>query len=880
MKRAVCWLSVFVPLAAWSLEAAAQDPSDEIYREDRVATFRLTMSAASWNAICNDGGGVGDTWQRADMTWQSEPVVVGVGVKRSGVGTRNLDTPKPAIRLSFNEFEFANPAGPGTPGRKWRGVNRIKLDSMIGNTDQAMMRDRVAYKIFRDVGAPAPRACHARLYVNGSFKGLYTVEEPVRKDFLRYTLNEDGGNLYKSEGYDEFRWRGTSASSYIPDPWIAETNYPGGNYGDLVELINIVNNYPTGEIRTRLNNHINLDGFLRHLAVEAVYGDSDGFNNWGSGGSNNHYWYHRASSNRMEVIKWDPGASQGMYEVSNGFAKGESPLGYAYSRSAITRWIPNDATAWPTLKTKIRAILDGPMTGIQGRIDSIYDQIKSHAYEDPLKGAHANDPAGFTDAEFDAAVTWLKDWYVKRIAYLRTQVGGTTTTPPAAPSGLTATATSSSQINLSWTDASSSETGFEIDRAAASSGPWTQIATVGANVTIYSNTGLTASTTYYYRVRATNSAGDSANSNVASATTQAPPATVPAAPSGLTATATSSSQINLSWTDASSSETGFEIDRAAASSGPWTQIATVGANVTIYSNTGLTASTTYYYRVRATNAAGDSANSNVASATTPSPGTPVTGTGLSGTYYDNEDFTGASVTRTDATVDFNWGSLAPAPGIGPDTFSIRWTGRVRAQYSETYTFTTFTNDGVRLWVEGELLVDKWVQQSGGIEWSAQVALQAGRWYTVQMDYYEGVGNSVARLSWSSPSTPEQVIPQSMLDPALGSPDSRDNDGDGIPNDADLDDDNDGIPDLQDPDRDGDGLTNLAEIATGSDPNDRTSPNAGGGPPAVPDGDNPNGDGSINDRCAVGSIGAPRVPVWVLWLIVGLTFMGLRKREGL
>jgi hypothetical protein len=201
---------------------------------------------------------------------------------------------------------------------------------------------------------------------------------------------------------------------------------------------------------------------------------------------------------------------------------------------------------------------------------------------------------------------------------------------------------------------------------------------------------------------------------------------------------------------------------------------------------------------------------------------PPAGSGLSATYYDNADFTGASATRTDPAVDFDWGAGSPAAGIGSDTFSARWTGRVRASASEPHTFYTFTNDGVRLWVEGELLVDRWVLQSGGIEWSGQVALEAGRWYTVQMDYYENTGNAVARLLWSSPSTPKQAIPQNALDPAMGPPDPRDNDGDGIPNDSDPDDDNDGIPDLQDPDRDGDGAPNVAEASAGTDPDDGTS----------------------------------------------------------
>ncbi|MCK6557574.1 S8 family serine peptidase [bacterium] len=187
--------------------------------------------------------------------------------------------------------------------------------------------------------------------------------------------------------------------------------------------------------------------------------------------------------------------------------------------------------------------------------------------------------------------------------------------PPAAPTNLAANAVSSSQINLAWQDNASDETGFEIDRATTSGGPYTQIATTGANVTTYSNTGLSPNTTYYYRVRATNGAGDSGNSNEAFATTQSPPPP-PAAPTNLTANAVSSSQINLAWQDNSSDETGFEIDRATTSGGPYTQIATTGANVTTYSNTGLSPNTTYYYRVRATNGSGDSNNSNEAFATT------------------------------------------------------------------------------------------------------------------------------------------------------------------------------------------------------------------------------------------------------------------------
>jgi len=122
-----------------------------------------------------------------------------------------------------------------------------------------------------------------------------------------------------------------------------------------------------------------------------------------------------------------------------------------------------------------------------------------------------------------AAMTWLKG-YIS---------GAVTPTPPAAPSGLTASAASASQINLAWTDNASNETAFKVERAASASGPWTEIAgTLAANSASYSATGLSASTTYYFRVRAANASGDSAYSATASATTSAAPVTPPPSTGG------------------------------------------------------------------------------------------------------------------------------------------------------------------------------------------------------------------------------------------------------------------------------------------------------------------------------------------------------------
>lgn len=185
--------------------------------------------------------------------------------------------------------------------------------------------------------------------------------------------------------------------------------------------------------------------------------------------------------------------------------------------------------------------------------------------------------------------------------------------PPAAPSGLTASAASYSQINLTWTDNANNEANMVVARSTTAGGPYTDIATLAANVTSYANTGLTPSTTYYYVVRTRNAGGTSANSSEANATTLS---ALPTSPSGLTATAASVSQINLAWTDNSSNETNFVVARATTAGGPYTDVATLAANVKTYSNTGLAANTRYYYVVRATNSYGASGNSNEANALT------------------------------------------------------------------------------------------------------------------------------------------------------------------------------------------------------------------------------------------------------------------------
>jgi Predicted peptidase len=189
---------------------------------------------------------------------------------------------------------------------------------------------------------------------------------------------------------------------------------------------------------------------------------------------------------------------------------------------------------------------------------------------------------------------------------------------PSTPTGLSANAVSSSRINLSWNDASNNETGFEITRATSAGGPFLPRATVNANVNTFADTGLNASTQYWYRVRAVNFAGASNYSSTASATTQAPPP-APTAPSGLSASSPALQTVLLQWNDNSNNETAFEIWRSVGNDTEFELLATVpggAGSQKSYEDKPVFANVHYYYRVRAIGSPTPSAFSNTVNVAT------------------------------------------------------------------------------------------------------------------------------------------------------------------------------------------------------------------------------------------------------------------------
>ena len=137
------------------------------------------------------------------------------------------------------------------------------------------------------------------------------------------------------------------------------------------------------------------------------------------------------------------------------------------------------------------------------------------------------------------------------------------------------------------------------------------------------------------------------------------------------------------------------------------------------------------------------------------------GNGLHADYYNGMNFDTLKFSRIDPGVDFDWGEGSPGGGITNDHYSIRWTGKIEPRYSGEYTFYMTSDNGRRLWINNQLVIDKWIND-WDIEYSGTITLTAGQLYDIKVEYFEDYGGANARLRWSSASQPKEIIPKNQL----------------------------------------------------------------------------------------------------------------------
>jgi hypothetical protein len=137
-----------------------------------------------------------------------------------------------------------------------------------------------------------------------------------------------------------------------------------------------------------------------------------------------------------------------------------------------------------------------------------------------------------------------------------------------------------------------------------------------------------------------------------------------------------------------------------------------------------------------------------------------TGTGLTGNYFNGMNFETPVLNRVDATINFDWAFTSPAPSVNADRFTARWTGQVQPKYSGEYTFYVTSNNGRRLWINNQLVIDKWLDDTG--ENRGKIFLSAGQKYNIKLEYFENTSAATCKLEWSSFLQGREVIAKSQF----------------------------------------------------------------------------------------------------------------------
>jgi len=293
-------LPVLLPLLlVASSIGSAQNPfpgPGEIYRDDVVPRIDIFIPPDSLAIMLAPGNESSDYHWHATFVFDNGSIrdtLENIGFRLRGNTSRF--SAKKSFKVSFNTYES---------GRKWQGVEKLNINGE--HNDPSVARSKACWDMLRGMGVPAPRANHARLYINGENYGLYANVEHIDEEFAGSRFGNKDGNLYKCLWPADLAYLGDDPDLYKffsggRQAYELHINEEENDYSDLARFIDVLNNTPLEELPCELEKVFNADSYLKSIAFDVLSGNWDGpiYN------KNNFYLYHNQATGQFEYIPYD-----------------------------------------------------------------------------------------------------------------------------------------------------------------------------------------------------------------------------------------------------------------------------------------------------------------------------------------------------------------------------------------------------------------------------------------------------------------------------------------------------------------------------------------------------------------------------------------------
>jgi spore coat protein CotH len=332
-----------------------------------------------------------------------DTVLADVGVRFKGRASLQTLDQKPSFKIKVNEY---------VSGTRFMGLKRLTLNNMV--QDPSMLRECLAYKLFRALGLAAPMCNHARVYVNGEYYGLYSNVQSMDDVFVEWLYEPAPGNLFDQNNDDyHYDLRRESSGPAQETHFSLETNKPPAGtpippelIADLTALIDAASTTSDEEFLEAIQQHIDLDQVLLVGAAQAVLADWDGY----FGATNNYMLYHELERDRFILLPWGLDQTMGD-DVSYAIDHSESdrPNGILHQRCQA------NAICAARYVEQVEAAIDAfEALDLETQLDTLFDKVEASALED--------DRSGHSDQELLNAVEALRGFIQERPAEVRMQL--------------------------------------------------------------------------------------------------------------------------------------------------------------------------------------------------------------------------------------------------------------------------------------------------------------------------------------------------------------------------------------------------------------------------------------------------------------------------